>query len=307
MYSMKISKCPVVIAALILGGTFLSGCGNGDSAASVSSEKSKGASQTQLSERHSQNANGSLGDELEAMNKPLRTELKALGLSGDDDYVDILTKLSPIRFYNALRGWDESDDEVARSISGSIMIQRDAPELFRYENELAATNDAFQKRDIVTKIATFIRAEASKVAGSYRVRMVVNAELKPYDFESHTFASDSCLFSEKLEYTAEEMRNENSFAKAQKPRCYLQPSTTNYLVGVVGGSKMSIDIADESLARVIEASRTNLKYEIYGYVRFVEREKIGGKLTEVRRILIEPQRIQLVARAMEKPLYSKTF
>ncbi|WP_141744639.1 MULTISPECIES: hypothetical protein [Pseudomonas] len=307
MYLFNVSSRSKVIAALFLSCNFLSGCGSGDSATSGSSAQRKEVSQIQSDKGSSKKAGSSSGDEFEGLNKPLRKELKTPSLSGDDDYVDVLTKLNPIRFYNAFRGWDESDEDIARSISGAIMIQHDAPELFAYETELAATDDAFHKRDLVSKVASFVKVEASKVAGNYRVRMVVDAELKSYDFEKHRFISDNCLFSEKLEYTSDEMRNQSAFAKAQKPRCYLQPSTTNYLVGIVSGSKVRLDIADESLARMIESNRANLKYEVYGYVRFVEREKVGGKLTEMRRILIEPQKINLVARGVEQPIYSRIF
>lgn len=292
------------VVALILSGVLLSACGNGESG-NHDEDHTVQASHSKSSEPNS--AKAKEDDDFENRNKPLRTEMEAPTLANDSEYTDILTTLNPIRFYSALRSWEESDEEIAISTSGSIMIQRDAPQLFSYENQLKDTNDAFQKREIAQKMADFVREESKKVAGNYRVRMIVDADFKPYDFEGHKFVSENCLFSEKLGYTPEEMRNPNSFSKAQKPRCYLQPSTTNFLIGVVNGSKMSLHVPDESIARLIESNRASLKYEIYGYVRYVERDRLGGKPVELRHILVEPQRINLIAKGISKPIVSKTF
>ncbi|WP_155403419.1 MULTISPECIES: hypothetical protein [Pseudomonas] len=292
------------IAVLFLSGALLSACGGSESektkqshSSPVSQSKASGPSINKAKE----------DEEFENRNKPLRTEMEAPELADSSNYADILTKLNPIRFYSALRSWEETDEEVASSLKGSILVQHDAPQLFDFENQLNDTSDAFQKREIAQKIAAFVREDSQKVSGSYRVRMTVDAELKPYDFETHKFVSENCLFSEKLAYTADEMRDSNTFAKAQKTRCYVQPSTTNFLVGVVSGSKMDLDIPDEEIAKKIESNRAKLKYEIYGYIRYVERERLGGKPAELRHILIEPQRINLVAAGSGKPIFSRTF
>lgn len=292
------------IAVLFLSGALLSACGGSESEKSKQSHSSP-VSQSKASEPSISKAKED--EEFENRNKPLRTEMEAPELADSSNYADILTKLNPIRFYSALRSWEETDEEVASSLKGSILVQHDAPQLFDFENQLNDTSDAFQKREIVQKIAAFVREDSQKVSGSNRVRMTVDAELKPYDFETHKFVSGNCLFSEKLAYTADEMRNSNTFAKAQKTRCYVQPSTTNFLVGVVNGSKMDLDIPDEEVAKTIESNRAKLKYEIYGYIRYVERERLGGKPAELRHILIEPQRINLVAAGSDKPIFSRTF
>lgn len=292
------------IAVLFLSGALLSACGGSESEKSKQSHSSP-VSQSKASEPSINKAKED--EEFENRNKPFRTEMEAPELADSSNYADILTKLNPIRFYSALRSWEETDEEVASSLKGSILVQHDAPQLFDFENQLNDTSDAFQKREIAQKIAAFVREDSQTVSGSYRVRMTVDAELKPYDFETHKFVSENCLFSEKRAYTADEMRNSNTFAKAQKTRCYVQPSTTNFLVGVVNGSKMDLDIPDEEIAKKIESNRAKLKYEIYGYIRYVERERLGGKPAELRHILIEPQRINLVAAGSDKPIFSRTF
>lgn len=48
-----------------------------------------------------------------------------------------------------------------------------------------------------------------------------------------------------------------------------------------------------------------LKYEIYGCIRAVERERLGGKSTGSRKILIEPQIINMISQATGKSIYSQ--
>lgn len=291
---------------LIAGSVLLGGCGGSESGKPESQNKAESASQDSGAVESKAAKRPEINEDFDSLNKPLRSDFEAPSLADEADYADIQkNKLDAIRFYNVLRGWNESDEEIASSISGAILVQHEAPKLYEYETQLKATDDAFEKRELTKNISKLVKEESEKVRGSYRVRLTADASLKPYDFETRNFVSESCLFSEKLDYSKDEMRSPAAFANAQKPRCYIQPSTTNFLVGIVNGSKLNINVADESTAKLIEKSREGLKYEIYGYIRTVERETLGGKPTDNRKILIEPQKISLISQATGKSIYSQ--
>lgn len=297
------SRGLTAVSFVLIGSALLTACGREGSDA-VASKSSTTSAKTV-------NAQGMTEEgikaqkEFEESNKPLRAEFSAPSLADEASYLNIQSKLSAIQIYTAKRDWEENPEEIAQSLSGALLVESDLPELSQYETEFAASQDAFKKRELAEKIATLVKAQAQKVDGNIRVRMIVDADFKTYDFESRSFVSNSCIFSEKLDYTKAEMSNPNTYAKAQQPRCYLQPSTTNFLVGVVNGSKLNLKIDQEEVARKLEGARGSLQFEIFGYISSVERERIGGVLRDKRYLMIDPQKVNVIDKGVI--LYSKTF
>lgn len=302
---MKFSKGWAAVSLLCIGSTLLAACDNSEPIKPSSAQKV--ASKPVIGADGMTDEGRKAAKEFEDMNKPLRVELAAPSQADDAAYINILSKLSAIQIYTAQRSWEESDEEIANSISGSILVQSDLPSLYEYEQALKSSDDAFKKRDLVEKISGLIKSEAAKLNGNIRVRMLVNADLKSYDFTTKSFGNSNCLFSEKLDYTKAEMSNPSAFAKAEKPRCYLQPSTTNFRVGLINGSKLNIKIDDESLAKRVEGQRQGAKFEILGYIASIERERHGGTLGDARYVMVNPQRIKLIGSDNGEVLYSKSL
>ncbi|MFF7065583.1 hypothetical protein [Pseudomonas sp. NPDC008258] len=301
---MKFGNGFKAVALLFAGSAFLAGCGNDNADNKAATAKASAPAV----DSHGMTAEGrKAAQEFEDMNKPLRTEFSAPEVVDGAAYLNVLSKTAALQIYTAKRGWAESDEEIAKSASGAILIQSELPELYKLEEELGRSDDAFEKHDLTEKIAGLIKNEAEKINGNIRVKMTVNADLKSFDFGSKTFVSENCLMSEKLEYTKEDNRSPDAFARAQKPRCYLQPSITNFLVGVINGSKLNLVIADESIARKIESARAGAKFEVYGYVASVERERLGGTPRDARYVMIDPQRVNLISKENGETLYSQTF
>lgn len=303
MQVFNFSKGLTSVSLVLIGSALLTACGKEDTDAVANNSKATSGKAA--------NAQGMTDEgmkaqkEFEESNKPLRAEFSAPGLADEASYVNIQSKLSAIQIYTAKRNWSENADEIAQSLSGALLVKTDLPELSQYETEYAASQDAFKKRELAEKISTLVKSQAQKIDGNIRVKMIVDADFKTYDFESHSFVSNSCIFSEKLDYTKSEMSNPNTYAKAQKPRCYLQPSTTNFLVGVVNGSKLNLKIDQEEVAKKLEDVRATAQFEIFGYVSSVERERIGGVLRDKRYLMIDPQKVNVIDK--DVILYSKTF
>lgn len=303
MQVFNFSKGLTSVSLVLIGSALLTACGKEDTDAVANNSKATSGKAV--------NAQGMTDEgmkaqkEFEESNKPLRAEFSAPGLADEASYLNIQSKLSAIQIYTAKRNWSENADEIAQSLSGALLVKSDLPELSQYETEFAASQDAFKKRELAEKISTLVKAQAQKIDGNIRVKMIVDADFKTYDFESRSFVSNSCIFSEKLDYTKSEMSNPNTYAKAQKPRCYLQPSTTNFLVGVVNGSKLNLKIDQEEVAKKLEDVRGSAQFEIFGYVSSVERERIGGVLRDKRYLMIDPQKVNVIDKGVI--LYSKTF
>ncbi|WP_155769214.1 hypothetical protein [Pseudomonas putida] len=302
--SEKISRL-TALATIAITCAYLTGCGNDDPNASDKANKKVEA--PNVNENGMTEEGARLNKEFEERNKPLKVEFSAPGLVDSAEYLDIQAKLSAIQVYTAKRSWDETPEEIAHSIRGSILVESALPALYELEEKLNASSDAFEKRDLSEKIASLIKEEAVKINGNIRVKMIADAGLKSYDFDSHIFFSENCLFSEKLEYTKEDMRTASSYANAQKPRCYLQPSTTNFRVGVVNGTKLNLNIDEIDVAKKIEAARDGARFEIYGYVASVEREQIGGRLGDARYVMVDPQKVNIISKSSGEVLYSKSF
>lgn len=293
------------VATITISSALLLGCGNEDQKVLDNSDKKAAA--PKVNEQGMTSEGARLQAEFEERSKPLKIEFSAPSLADSSEYLDIQNKLSAIQIYTSKRNWEENPEEIAKSVSGAILIQSALPELYQFETKLKESSDAFEKRELTEKIASLIKEESGKINGNIRVKMMADADLKSYDFDSHVFASESCLYSEKLEYSKEEMKSPSSYARAQKPRCYLQPSTTNFLVGVVNGKKLNLKIDDVNVAKKIEAARSGAKFEIFGYVAAIERERVGGRPGDMRHILIEPQLVNVIAKSNGEVLYSQTF
>lgn len=303
MYVFDFGKNLTAVSLVFVGSAVLAACGKEDVDAVTSNSR---AASVKAINAQGMTAEGMKAQkEFQESNKPQRAEFSAPGLADDATYLDIQSKLSAIQIYTAKRDWDENPDEIAKSLSGALLVASDLPELSQYETEFAVSQDAFKKRELAEKISTLIKAQAQKIDGNIRVKMIVDADFKTYDFESHSFVSNSCIFSEKLDYTKAEMNNPNTYAKAQKPRCYIQPSTTNFLVGVVNGSKLNLKIDQEEVAKKLEDARGSAQFEIFGYISSVERERAGGLLKDKRYLMIDPQKVNVIDKGVI--LYSKTF
>lgn len=231
-----------------------------------------------------------------AENQPLKTDLPTLPMGEVSDYQNLLTPVAPLRYYTALRSWDESKEDVIKSVTDQIApsMKIDSSALYEYGYGIITTEDAFQKRDLGEKVYTIVQAEAAKVGKDNRlVKVETRQGLDPYNFDSKVFKTSGCLFSDKLDYTVEESRNQQAMSRAQKPRCYLR-TMADFNVGIVGGSKVFFNIADEELAKKIEAHRDRTHLVVYGYVSSVERERLGGRLFEKRYVMVAPQRVDVV-------------
>jgi len=131
--------------------------------------------------------------------------------------------------------------------------------------------------------------------------------LSNYDFGRKGFSIDSCLLSDKLEYTEDEERDPTLLAKAEKIRCYMNPGPNNYYLGFTGGSSIFFEVSDEVLAKKIEATRETIQISIFGYVKEIQREKLGGNLGPQRYVLIAPQRIDVVDTKNHMTLLTKSL
>ena len=301
---MKFEKGFKGVALLFLGTALLAGCGNEASENKATTTKAN----VSVVDSEGMTAEGrKAAKEFDDMNKPLRAEFSAPEVVDDAEYLDALSKKAALQIYTAKRDWVETDEEIAKSVSGAILIKSELPELYKLEEDLGRSEDSFKKHDLTKQMADLIKAEAAKINGNIRVKIVVDAELKPYDFDTKRFVSENCVMSEKLEYSKEDSRTPDSFAKAQKPRCYLQPSTTNFRVGIVNGSKLNFVVADEVVARKIESARAGAKFELYGYVASVERERTGGTPRDARFVMIDPQRVNLIDNKSGEIIYTQNF
>lgn len=234
------------------------------------------------------------------LNSTLIAKFPSPGQSDESSSLDILRPETSFRLYNNLRTWDEDGKDIATLLETSLGEGGDDVLVFKLGWEYGGTNDAFKKRDLEQKILAETQREAEQVEGLRSVKFlsepgkIVSLELGHYNFDEMSFRIDHCLFSDKLEYSKEEMRLAQSLRGSDQKRCYFRAANTELRVGFVGGSVVRFKVENPELARNIEAQRSELKIAVYGYVESVQREKVGGNLVKERLVLIAPQRVLLM-------------
>jgi hypothetical protein len=299
------------LLALALTGccALLAGCGGEGEV-----PKTKTSTATPPSEKSeavdSKAADQAVLQQLEQENAPRLVAFQDPGIGEPNAYLDAKQPMTTFNLYNAKRDWNEAPEEIADSIADAFNLRKANPELYRLASERMSEQDSFKKKDLATAIGVLVGEEAERSKQYNLVKLSsddwIPISLSNYDQRAKGFRIDSCLFSDKLEYSDEEKRNSTSMALAAKLRCYINPGPTTYYLGFKGGSDVLLDVQDEALARKIEASRESLKIDIWGYVKSVERERFAGEFGPQRFVLIGPQRIDLKS-ADGKIIYSKNI
>lgn len=255
--------------------------------------------------------NEAVRKQLEEENQPLVATSKNPGMGELNEYLDARNPMTPFNLYNARRVWDESADDIAEAMQDPIQIRNESPDLYSIVHEWISTDDSFRKRELSGKIYAFVTAEADGLKNKNLIKFTsdewIKLPLSKYDFSKKGFKVDSCLFSDKIEYSEEEQRNSTTLAKAEKTRCYLNPGPVNYYLGFTGGSSVFFEVRDESLAQKIESMRESIQITAYGYVKEVQRERLGGNLGAQRYILVALQRIDVIDAKTKTALLTKNL
>jgi hypothetical protein len=256
-------------------------------------------------------ANEAVRKQLEDENRPLSVTFSNPGMGTLDEYLNARDSMIPFNFYSAKRNWDESADEIAESVQDPIKTRSDSPEFYRLALERISTPEAFKKRELTEKLHALTLTDAARFKNKSLIQFTsdewIKLPLSNYDFIRKGYSIDSCLLSDKLEYTEAEKRDPALLAKAEKIRCYLNPGPNNYYLGFTGGSSIFLEVSDEALAKNIEAMRESIQISIYGYVKEIQREKLGGNLGPQRYVLIAPQRIDVFDTKNHTTLLTKSF
>ncbi|MEO4017537.1 hypothetical protein [Pseudomonas rossensis] len=301
----------VVAMALSLSLAALSACTDGNEPESKAAANLGVKKAVKQSTEDQAAVNEAVKKQLEEENRPLTVTFKSPDIGEPSDYVNARNTMAPFLLYNAKRSWDESADDIAEAVQDPITTRNDNPEFYRIAHERISTQDTFKKRELTEKLHALTMAEADRVRSKNLIQFTsdqwIKLPLSNYDFVKKGFAIDSCLLSDKLEYTEEEERNSASMAKAEKIRCYVNPGPVNYYLGFSGGSSIFFEVTDESLAKKIESMRDSIQIAVYGYVKEVQREKLGGNLGAQRYVLIAPQRIDVVDSETKTTLLTKSF
>lgn len=255
--------------------------------------------------------NEAVRKQLEEENKSLVAVFNNPGVGKLSEYLDARNTMASFNFYNAKRSWDETADDIAESIQDPITVRIDNPKFYNLAHERISTRDTFKKRELTGEIYSLAMTEAERFRNKNLIQFTsdqwIKLPLSKYDFIRKGFAIDSCLFSDKLEYSVEEQRNSTSIANAERTRCYLNLGPKNYFLGFTGGSGVFLEVTDDALAQKIESMRDSIQIAVYGYVKEVQRERLGGNLGEQRYVLIAPQRIDVVDAESQTTLLTKSL
>ncbi|AXA56692.1 hypothetical protein ACNT2N_26645 [Pseudomonas thivervalensis] len=301
----------VIAVAMSLSLAALSACTDGSRAETTPTKNSGVRNSGQQTAEEQAAANEAVKKQIEEENRPLAVTFRNPGIGVPSEYLNARDSMIPFLFYNAKRSWDESADDIGDSVQDPIKTRSDNPEFYRLALERISTSDTFKKRELTEKLYEITLAEADKIRTKNLIQLTSDQWLKvplgSYDFVRKGFAIDSCLLSDKLEYSEEEERSPALLAKAKKIRCYLNPGPNNYYLGFAGGSSIFFEVADEALAKKIESMRDSVQISIYGYVKEVQREKLGGNLGVQRYVLIAPQRVDVVDTETQATLLTKSL
>ena len=287
--------------------SLLAGCGYGageteKQPASISALSKTGAD--------SKAADAAVMQQIAEENAPRIVSFPDPGKAEPNAYLDARLPMTAFNLYNAKRDWVEAPDDIADSIADAYNVRKANPELYRLASERLSEKDSFKRKDLTNALSALVAKEAEKTKVNNLVKLSSDEwlpiSLSGYDDQAKGYHIDNCLFSNKLEYTDEEQRSQSRMA--QNPlRCYLNPGPIPYYIGFQGGSNVVLDVADETLARKIEASRDTIRIDIYGYVRSVERERFAGEFGPQRYVLIGPHRIDLRDGTTGEVIYTKSI
>ncbi|WP_225138813.1 hypothetical protein [Pseudomonas putida] len=288
----------MVAAAVALNLATLSACTEGNEPEANAGANTGVKSTARQTSQGQEAVNEAVKNQLEEENRPLRVTFKNPGIGEPSNYLDARSPMVPFLLYSAKRVWEESADDIGDSIQDPIKTRDENPEFYRLAHERISTQDAFKKRELTEKLNALTQTETEAFKNKNLIQFTsdqwVSLPLGSYDFVKKGFSIDSCLVSDKLEYSEEEKRNSTSLAKAGKIRCYMNPGADNYYLGFTGGSRIFFEVTDESLAKKIESLRDSIEISIYGYVKEIQREKLGGNLGDQRYVLIAPQRVDVI-------------
>lgn len=244
-------------------------------------------------------------------NAPKVVTFRDPGMAELVNYLDAKQPMTAFNLYNAKRDWTETPEDIADSIADAFNVREANPELYRLASVRQSEQDSFKKKDLTGQLGILVGEEADKVKANNLVKLSGDdwtpISLSSYDPKAKGFRIDNCLFSDKVDYSDEEKRTATSMSRAGPLRCYLNPGPTSYYIGFQGGSGVLLDVADEALARKIEASKETIKIDIYGYVKSIERERFAGEFGPQRYVLIGPQRIDLKDGATGKIIFTKNI
>lgn len=288
----------------------LAGCGGGNEPPKVKDAEAVQATEKSTSV-DTKAADQAVMQQLAQENAPKVVSFRDPGLAEPASYLDAKQPMTAFNLYNAKRDWKETPEDIADSIADAFNVREANPDLYRMASERQSEQDSFKKKDLTAQLGVLVGEEADKTKANNLVKLSGDdwtpISLSSYDSEAKGFRIDNCLFSDKIEYTDEEKRNATSMSRAGPLRCYLNPGPTSYYIGFQGGSSVLLDIADEALARKIEASKKTIQIDIYGYVKSIERERFAGEFGPQRFVLISPQRIDLKDGSTGKVIYSKNI
>lgn len=300
------------LSALVVpvGSVLLAGCGGGNEPPKV-----KNAEAVQATEKTTsvdiKTADQAVIQQLAQENAPKVVTFRNPGLSELANYLDAKQPMTAFNLYNAKRDWKETPEDIADSIADAFNVRKVNPELYRLASARQSEQDSFKKKDLTGQLGIIVGEEADKAKANNLVKLSGDdwtpISLSSYDSEAKGFRIDNCLFSDKIEYTDEEKRSATSMSRAGPLRCYLNPGPTSYYIGFQGGSSVLLDVADEALARKIEASKETIKIDVYGYVKSVERERFAGEFGPQRFVFIGPQRIDLKDGTTGKIIFTKNI
>lgn len=294
-------KCLVVSASLGLCISLLAACSDSGQDAKKTDKKVEIQQPVKKAEK------SDAEKKLASLNQPRSIELPPIEMSDLSKYQDMMNPLAALRIYTVQHTWDETQDDVVDSVKNAIKVKSENPDLYKYGYDILTENDAFKKKDLSDKVFAIVKEEGAKSGSNRLVKAVIPDHLAAYDFSSKGFKVDSCMFSDKLEYSDEEMRNPASFRGASPVRCYYSPGPADYRIGLTGGSSVFFDVSDEAQARRIEAARPSSNIVVYGYVKNIERETITDHFGPKRYVLVAPQRVDVVDTASGTVLLSKNL
>jgi len=300
----------ILASAVPAGCLLLAGC-SGESEPPTSKDTTQTQSSRQTGSIDAKTADQAVMQQLAQENAPRVISFTNPGVAEPGAYLDAKQPMTAFNLYNAKRDWSESPDDIAESIADAFNVRNVNPELYRLASERQSEKDSFKKKDLTAALGSLVEEEAGRTKQNNLVKLSSDdwtpISLSTYDHQAKGFHVDNCLFSDKLEYTDQEKRNAAAMAGAVQLRCYLNPGPTSYYIGFQGGSEILLDVSDEALARKIEAARENLKIDIYGYVKSIERERFAGEFGPQRFVLIGPQRIDLKDGTTGKIIYTKNI
>ena len=284
------------VASLVAA--ILVGCGEQEEAAPSASDK-QDASVAQVKKEEVKNSYAAKFDAVEEEDR--------------SKYLAIDQNINIVRVYMNHRAWEESPEDVAKSISfGGFMLRDGKPEQFKswegIDSGLQQANfeyhdakDAFEKRDAASKFVTMLIADSKEIGDSRLVKYKADAGrlgLQAYNFDSKSFEIKSCLFSDKTEVTQQDKYAMRSGGRMPCTKGYLHNQLADkYSMGFKeAGWLRNLKVEDEQAARAIEKMRLSGEIVVYGYVSEVTRKTlgVGGELKPEREIEIVPTMVDFM-------------